>query len=80
MKKLQPQYALHVSYAEANRLRHLLLAEDVEVLSKKDVRTLLSILDDVYPAPIRAHSSLVAPIFAGIGIGFAIVLIVALFW
>jgi hypothetical protein len=79
MKKLQSQHALHVSYAEANRLRHLLLAEDVEILGKKDVRTLLLILNDVYPAPIRAQSSLVAPIFAGIGIGIIIVLAMAMF-
>lgn len=80
LKMSMKKQRLHVSYTEAHRLRQILLSAEIEMLHKKDVRALLTILDDVYPAPIRAHSSLITPIFAGIGIGMALVLIVAMFW
>ena len=48
---------LKVKYAEANRIRSLLLSEDVQMLSKRDVQTILKILDDVYPVRKRQPKS-----------------------
>jgi hypothetical protein len=76
-KPRKPQ--LRVRYAEANRVRSLLLSEDVQMLSKRDVQTLLKILDDVYP--IRRRSSQLSvwqPLLIGIGIGLLLMLGIAL--
>ena len=70
---------LRVRYAEANRVRSLLLSEDVQMLSKRDVQTLLKILDDVYP--VQKHPSQLSvwqPLLIGIGIGLLLMLGIAL--
>lgn len=69
---------LSVKYAEANRVRLLLLSEDIQTLSKRDVHTLLKILDDVYP--VREHKPGLAwqPLLIGIGIGLILVIAMAL--
>ncbi len=75
------QPAPRVSYAEAQRVRNLLLSSDVETLSKRDVTTIINILNDVYPpkqlssVPVRWH-----PLLVGIGIGLLLVIGIALFW
>jgi hypothetical protein len=66
---------LRVKYAEANRIRSLLLSEDVQMLSKRDVQTLLKILDDAYPVRKRQpQSSVWQPLLIGIGIGLLLML------
>ena len=70
---------LRVRYAEANRVRSLLLSEDVQMLSKRDVQTLLKILDDVYPVQkLQPQSSMWQPLLIGIGIGLLLMLGIAL--
>jgi hypothetical protein len=65
-----------VKYAEANRVRSLLLSEDVQTLGKRDVQTLLKILDDVYPTRRRERKSrqIWQPLLIGIGIGLILVI------
>lgn len=41
---------LRVSFADADRVRRHLLSDRVEVLNTQDIRTMLNILNDVYPA------------------------------
>jgi hypothetical protein len=72
-------HRLRVRYAEANRVRSLLLSEDVQMLSKRDVQTLLRILDDVYP--VRKYPTQLSawqPLLIGIGIGLLLMLGIAL--
>jgi hypothetical protein len=66
-----------VNAAEANRVRGLLLSEDVQMLHKRDIQTLLKILDDVYPARYAARQrkrSAWQPLLIGIGIGLLLVM------
>ena len=69
---------LKVKYAEANRVRLLLLSEDVQTLSKRDVQTLVKILDDVYPGRERKSRSAWQPLLIGIGIGLILIIGIAL--
>lgn len=70
---------LRVKYAEADRVRSLLLSEDVQMLNKRDVQTLLRILEDVYPVQKRQpQSSVWQPLLIGIGIGLLLMLGIAL--
>lgn len=69
---------LKVNYAEANRVRLLLLSEDVQTLSKRDVQTLVKILDDVYPGRERKSHSAWQPLLIGIGIGLILIIGIAL--
>lgn len=70
---------LRVKYAEADRVRSLLLSEDVQMLNKRDVQTLLRILEDVYPDRKRQpQSSVWQPLLIGIGIGLLLMLGIAL--
>lgn len=70
---------LRVKYAEADRVRSLLLSEDVQMLNKRDVQTLLQILDDVYPVQKRQPQlSVWPPLLIGIGIGLLLMLGIAL--
>ena len=75
------QSALRVSYAEAQRVRNLLLSSEVDTLSKRDVTTIIKILNDVYPQKqsislsVRWH-----PLLVGIGIGLLLVIGIAFFW
>lgn len=64
---------LRVKYAEANRVRKLLRSEEVQMLTTRDVRTLLKILDDVYP--VRSHRrSVWQPLLTGIAIGLLLLI------
>jgi hypothetical protein len=68
---------LRVNAAEANRVRQLLLSEDVQMLHKRDIHTLLKILDDVYPARYASRQrrkSAWRPLLIGIGIGLLLIL------
>ena len=68
---------LRVKAAEANRVRGLLLSEDVQMLHKRDIQTLLKILDDVYPARYASRyrrKSAWRPLLLGIGIGLLLIL------
>ena len=69
---------LKVKYAEANRVRLLLLSEDVQTLSKRDVQTLVKILDDVYPGRVHKSRSAWQPLLIGIGIGLILIIGIAL--
>lgn len=75
--KKSQQNRLHVSYAEANRVRSLLLSSDVEMLSKRDVQTLIKILNDVYPIRQQKAPLMWQPLFIGIGIGLLLVIGIA---
>lgn len=71
---------LRVHAAEASRVRGLLLSEDVHMLHKRDIQTLLKILDDVYPARYGSRyrqKSAWRPLLIGMGIG--LLLVMALF-
>lgn len=73
--------ALRVSYAEAQRVRTLLVSSDIDTLSKRDVATIVKILNDVYPQkPPTSTSILWQPLFVGFGIGLLLVIGIALFW
>ena len=73
--------ALRVSYAEAQRVRNLLLSSDVETLSKRDVTTIITILNDVYPPKPSTSSSIRwHPLLVGMGIGLLLVIGIALLW
>lgn len=65
---------LRIPYADADRVRQHLLSEDVQELSRQDVRTLLKILDDVYPTSSRASTPIWLPLLIGIGIGLLLIL------
>jgi hypothetical protein len=72
---------LRVSFADADRVRRHLLSEQVEVLTTRDIRTMLKILNDVYPArKMRSQanstrsSSLWPSFLLGIGIGLVLLL------
>ena len=68
---------LRVKTAEANHVRDLLLSEDVQMLHKRDIHTLLKILDDVYPVRQRQrpqHQSMWKPLLIGMGIGLLLVI------
>jgi len=69
---------LKVKYAEANRVRLLLLSEDVQTLSKRDVQTLLKILEDVYPVRKRKPRLVWQPLLIGIGLGLILMIGIAL--
>lgn len=70
---------LRVPFDDADRVRRHLLSEQVEVLNTRDIRTMLSILNDVYPnsgthvrqnAPRATSShSIWQPFLLGVGIG-----------
>lgn len=68
---------LRVKYTEANRVRSLLLSDKTQMLSKRDVQTLVKILNDVYPLPKRKPRMLWQPLLVGIGIGLLLVIGVA---
>jgi hypothetical protein len=75
------QPALRVSYAEAQRVRTLLLSSEAETLSKRDVAAILTIIDDVYPSrPPASRTIRWHPLLVGIGIGLVLVIGIALFW
>ena len=76
--KATPKNCLRIKYAEANRVRLLLLSEDVQTLSKRDVQTLLKILDDVYPGRQRKPGLVWQPLLIGIVIGLLLVIGMAL--
>jgi len=73
---------LRVSFADADRVRRHLLSEYVEVLNTRDIRTMLKILNDVYPTrEMRSRqnsgrpsqpASLWQPFLLGIGIGLVL--------
>jgi hypothetical protein len=73
---------LRVSFADADRVRRHLLSEQVEVLNTRDIRTMLKILNDIYPtremrsqassSRSSASSSLWQPFLLGIGIGLVL--------
>lgn len=69
---------LRISFAEANRVRSLLLSPEVETLSKRDIQTLLVILNDVYPVRRSASTVIWQPFVLGSGIGLLLVIGVAL--
>ncbi len=74
-----------VSQADAERVRRHLLSEQVQVLPVKDIRTMLRILNDVYPANrSRSRSTLSVaaspssrwqPFLWGIGIGLVLLVL-----
>jgi hypothetical protein len=64
---------LKVNYAEANRVRSMLLSEHVEMLNRRDVQTLVHILDDVYPVRRKSHS-LMQPLLIGVGLGILLLI------
>lgn len=66
-----------VPYSEANRVRSLLLSSDVEMLSRRDIQTLLKILNEVYPVRERKPALLWQPLLIGIGIGLLLVISIA---
>jgi hypothetical protein len=79
-KTTQRTGKLRVPYAEAQRVRRLLLSSEVESLSNRDVTTIVKILNDVYPQ----KSSISTPVFwqpllVGVGIGLLLVIGIALF-
>jgi hypothetical protein len=76
--KKRNKHRPRVKYAEANRVRSLLLSEKVQTLSKRDVQTLIQILDDVYPAQQRRPRLVWQPILIGIGIGIILIIGMAL--
>lgn len=73
---------LRVSFSDADRVRRHLLSEQVEVLNTRDIRTMLKILNDVYPTHetrsqtpsprSSGSSSLWQPFLLGIGIGLVL--------
>lgn len=75
---------LRVSFSDADRVRRHLLSEQVEVLNTKDIRTMLKILNDVYPtrrtrsqasrSRSSESSSLWQPFLLGIGIGLVLLI------
>jgi len=69
---------LRVNYAEAQRVRLLLLSEDVEKLNKRDVQTLLKILEDVYPTRKRKSLRDWRPFLIGVGIGIILILMLTI--
>jgi len=64
---------LKVNYAEANRVRSMLLSEHVEMLNRRDVQTLVHILDDVYPVRRKSYS-IVQPLLIGVGLGILLLI------
>ncbi len=77
-KRPSKNSGLKVKYAEADRVRSLLLSQDVQVLSKRDIQTLLNILDDVYPVRERKSHQIWKPLLIGVGIGLILVIGVAI--
>jgi hypothetical protein len=73
-RTLRPESAvrLRVSAADAHRLRSLLLSHEVGLIGSQDIRKLVTILEDVYPAQRqrRPHWQV---ILLGMGIGLAII-------
>lgn len=65
---------LSVNHTEAHRVRSLLLSEHVHKLNKRDVQTLVQILDEVYPIQRRQSRIVWQPLLVGVGIGLIIVL------
>jgi hypothetical protein len=73
---------LRVSFTDADRVRRHLLSEQVEVLNTRDIRTMLTILNDVYPsAGMRSRRHTASPVapkpvwqpfLLGIGIGLVL--------
>jgi hypothetical protein len=72
-------HSARVSYAEAHRLRTMLLSADVDTLSRRDVHTMIKILNDIYPVR-QTHSSafMWQPLLVGVGIGLFLVICFAL--
>lgn len=70
---------LRVPYPEANRVRSMLLSSDVETLTRRDIQTLLTILNDVYPVRKSGAPVLWHPLLLGAGIGFLVVIGIAAF-
>lgn len=62
---------LRVPAAEAHRLRSMLLSDDVGLIGSQDIRKLVTILEDTYPAP-RSRRSPWQPLLVGIGLGLMI--------
>jgi hypothetical protein len=62
---------LRIPDAEACRLRSLLLSDDVGLIGSQDIRKLVIILEDVYPAP-RPRRTFWRPLLMSIGVGLAI--------
>lgn len=62
---------LRVPAAEADRLRSLLLSDEVGLIGSQDIRKLVTVLEDVYPAQRRRHAYW-QPLLMGIGIGLMI--------
>jgi hypothetical protein len=68
---------LRVSYPEAQRVRSILLSSDVETLTRRDIQTLLTIVNDVYPMRKPGTPMLWQPLLFGAGIGLLVVLGIA---
>jgi len=72
-----------VPFSDAERVRRHLLSESVQVLPVKDIRTMLRILNDVYPVGrSRSTTSVVAspssrwqPFLWGVGIGLVLLVL-----
>ena len=72
-------HSSRVSYAEAHRLRRMLLSADVETLSRRDVHTMIKILNDIYPVrQTRSSAAMWQPLLVGVGIGLFLVICIAL--
>ncbi len=87
-RKSSPKPRTRVPFADAERVRRHLLSENVQVLPVKDIRTMLRILNDIYPASgspatrSRSTTSVVAaspsrwqPFLLGVGIGFVLLVL-----
>ncbi len=84
-RKSSPKPRTRVPFADAERVRRHLLSENVQVLPVKDIRTMLRILNDVYPANrSRSRSTLSVaaspssrwqPFLWGIGIGLVLLVL-----
>ncbi len=78
------QTRLRVSFTDADRVRRHLLSEQVEVLNTRDIRTMLNVLNDVYPtrgtrsnrnfkgASQSSSQSIWQPFLLGVGIGLVL--------
>lgn len=64
---------LRVPATEAQRLRSLLLSDEVGLIGSQDIRKLVTILEDVYPVQRQRHSHW-QPLLMGMGIGLMIII------
>jgi hypothetical protein len=64
---------LRVSFDRADQIRQRLLSDEV-FLSSGDVRTLISILNDVYPVRSERSKQVWQPLLIGMGIGIVLLM------